>query len=384
MLKLHAVQAHEGDCLILEHEQSGKARFVLVDGGPKETFDPHLARALERIVAPHGGRLDLVVLSHVDGDHVTGLLDLLVEQRSAKEEGEARPVEKMNELWHNSFDVVSSGTDIVPRFADLMGLMSALRQAQGQGLDAARRHNIALARKAFTAIPQGHALAREARLHKIPRNKRFGERSIIATGDAKNDSRTISGLKLRVVGPTRSNLEALRRQWEAWLAEQEGKARRGQLDLLSMSDISVPNLSSIQLIAEKGGKRMLLTGDGRGDHLLEALEEGKLLDAQGGIDVDVLKVPHHGSDRNVDARFFERVRAQIYVISADGKHGNPDFPTLKWIVDAAKKQGRKITLAATNRTPSIDKLEVERPPAEHGYKLRLRPQNKSWLTVELS
>jgi beta-lactamase superfamily II metal-dependent hydrolase len=47
--------------------------------------------------------------------------------------------------------------------------------------------------------------------------------------------------------------------------------------------------------------------------------------------VDVLKCPHHGSDRNVDNDYFERILADHYVISADGKHGNPDVPTLEMI-----------------------------------------------------
>lgn len=382
MLKLHAVQAHEGDCFILEHEHGNKARFVLVDGGPKNTFDPHLARALEKIVAPKGGALDLVVLSHVDGDHVTGLLDLMVEQRSAKEHGEPQPLSKMRELWHNSFDVVAAGTDIVPRFRDVMGLMNALKNAQGSALAGTRRRHVADALRAFTAIPEGHRLAREARLQKIPRNKSFGDASIVATGNVKNDTRKVSGLSVRVVGPTQANLQALRAQWEAWLAVQEEAARSA--NLLAMSDTSVPNLSSIQLLVEKSGIRLLMTGDGRGDHLLDALAEGKLLDAQGGIDVDVLKVPHHGSDRNVTLGFFERVRAKTYVISANGKDGNPDFPTLKWILAAAQKQNRRIRLVATNRTPSLDKLEKEKPPSHNGYTLRVRAKAKSWLTIDLA
>ncbi len=381
-MKLHAIQAHEGDCLLLEHEQAGKTRFLLIDGGPADTYDPHLGRALEKLVAPAGGVLDLVVVSHVDGDHVTGLLELLVERRSAKEEGVPFVVGKIGDLWHNAFDeVVSPGTDIVPRFADLMTLMSALRQAHAGGLTAARRARIELAAKAIATIGQGHRLAREARLQKIPRNRAFDGKPIIARSDA---ARTSHGLKLRVVGPTQANLEALRLAWEAFLEAQEKKARQGKLDLLSMSDESVPNLSSVQLLVEKKGKRMLLTGDGRGDHLLEALEELELLDAGGGIDVDLLKGPHHGSDRNVDRAFFERVRARTYVVSANGKDGNPDSATLKWIVGAAKKQDRKITIALTNSTPSTEKLVKDLPPSQNGYTLRFRPQNRSWLTVSLA
>jgi hypothetical protein len=50
--------------------------------------------------------------------------------------------------------------------------------------------------------------------------------------------------------------------------------------------------------------------------------------------VDVLKLPHHGSIRNVDEHFFARVRARNYVISANGRDGNPEDQTLALLCDA--------------------------------------------------
>ena len=88
------------------------------------------------------------------------------------------------------------------------------------------------------------------------------------------------------------------------------------------------------VLVEIGGKRILLTGDGRGDHTLDGLEAAGLLDAEGKIEVDILKMPHHGSIRNVEAGYFEKIHAKHYVVSANGKFDNPDIPTLKLISDA--------------------------------------------------
>ena len=44
---------------------------------------------------------------------------------------------------------------------------------------------------------------------------------------------------------------------------------------------------------------MLLTGDARGDDVLAGLREAGLL-RRSPLHVDVLKLPHHGSDRNVE------------------------------------------------------------------------------------
>ena len=44
---------------------------------------------------------------------------------------------------------------------------------------------------------------------------------------------------------------------------------------------------------------MLLTGDVRGDHVVSGLQRANLLPG-GKAHVDILKIPHHGSDRTVD------------------------------------------------------------------------------------
>jgi beta-lactamase superfamily II metal-dependent hydrolase len=128
----------------------------------------------------------------------------------------------------------------------------------------------------------------------------------------------------------------------------------------------------------------LLTGDGRGDHLLQGLERAGLLSPEGTLHVDLLKVPHHGSDRNVTKEFFETVTADIYVVSANGKHDNPDLITLKWMVEAAKEQGRAIEIFATNQTPSTLELVDECDPDEFGYRLIEMEEGADSITVDVA
>ncbi len=380
MLKLHVIQAHEGDCLLLEHRTEAEACFVLVDGGARDTWDPYLRRALRKKVRRAGRRLDLLVLSHVDADHVTGLLELFVELRSARDEGR-RPLVEIDDLWHNSFELLPEADDIVRELRGWGATVAAVRPGGIAGLDASGRRHLWLCELALDSIRQGHDLAREARLLRVEQNRAFGGGQILASGDREADTRRIGGLDIRVVGPTQANLDDLRRKWRRWLEKQQQRLRRGHTDLAAMTDKSVPNLSSVQLLIEAEGRRLLLTGDGRGDHLLEALAVGSLLDDEGGIDVDVLKLPHHGSNRNATPEFFERVRASTYVVSANGKHDNPDYDTLEWLVDAARTQGRRITLAVTNATPATDRLVRERPPRRNGYRLRVRRKRWGWITV---
>ena len=79
---------------------------------------------------------------------------------------------------------------------------------------------------------------------------------------------------------------------------------------------------------------MLLTGDARGDKILEGLELAGLLKPKGTMHVDLLKVPHHGSANNMETKFFKRVTADHYVFSGDGEHGNPERETLEVLFEA--------------------------------------------------
>jgi hypothetical protein len=117
-------------------------------------------------------------------------------------------------------------------------------------------------------------------------------------------------------------------------------------------DKSPYNLSSIVVLVRQGDRRMLLTGDARGDQVLTALDAAGATEG-GRIHVDILKLPHHGSIRNVDDDFFERITADHYVVSADGKHGNPESETLDKIA-ASRAPDDEYTIHLTYAAGSGD------------------------------
>ena len=100
MFKLHALQAQYGDCLILQFGTTAKPRYILIDGGPPRTFENHLETVLGEIVKTK--KLDLVVLSHVDNDHIVGLLDLFAALEEDQANGD-KPRVSVVGVWYNSF-----------------------------------------------------------------------------------------------------------------------------------------------------------------------------------------------------------------------------------------------------------------------------------------
>jgi hypothetical protein len=192
------------------------------------------------------------------------------------------------------------------------------------------------------SVPQGVALNDRARSLGVPVNDGHG--GLIIAGDTTpNEFDLPGGPRLTVLHPNHERLERLRKLFEVTAQEHGDDAAVAA----AMTDTSVPNLSSIVILASAKNATMLLTGDARGDDVLAGLDKADKLDADKGIDVDILKVPHHGSDRNVDTDFFRRVRAAHYVISGDGTDDNPENATLQMIIDA--RGDAAYTVHLTNR-----------------------------------
>jgi hypothetical protein len=364
MLKLHVLQAQFGDCLMLEYGTAAQPHFMLIDGGPPTTYDRHLRGVLEEVGAA-GRPLDLVALSHVDNDHIIGLLDYFAELR-----GTANPsLPAAGGLWHNSF------TRTLDTAGDIQVRMNAL-------VTNTRAAVMTAAGAAVNGIGEGNSLRLAATALGVPLNQGFPSDLVLV--DTAPSPITFQNLALRITGPTQANLDSLQAEWEAWLDKHEDEVGTDDPFVMANSDQSVPNLSSITFLAEADGKRILFTGDGRSDHLLDGLGAAGLLDSAGRMHVDLLKLAHHGSNRNTTKTFFKKVTADTYVASANGKDDNPDLATLIWIVEAAKEQNRAAHLFVTNQTPSVKKLLEEYPKGEYGYTLETLPANAHRKTINLA
>ncbi len=79
------------------------------------------------------------------------------------------------------------------------------------------------------------------------------------------------------------------------------------------------NNNSIVLRLVVGQVKFLFTGD------LQHLEEERLLAVDAPIDVDILKIAHHGADTSSKAAFLEKVSPEVAIYSV-GSHNMYDFP----------------------------------------------------------
>jgi hypothetical protein len=346
-------RARKGDCLIVHYGSKDDPGLALIDGGPGQVYKPHLKPRLAQIRKARGlGNdeslsVDLLMVSHIDDDHINGILELTNELVVAKDAKKPLPL-KVRSFWHNTFDdIIGNNPDeLRAAVTASFGAAALSGDPDTEGLEPA-------AAQVLASVEQGFRLRDDARKLQLRLNPEFDGKLVMATKDGKSLDMG-KGLKLTVAGPMKSELVALQKDHDAWLKKNQGE-KKTKAALASFTDTSVPNLSSVVILAEVDKKRMLLTGDARGDKILQGMELAGLLKPSGKIHVDILKMPHHGSDRNMDRIFFRRITADQYVFSGNGEHGNPERKTLQMLLD--ESGAAKFTI---HLTYPVDETDVER------------------------
>src|SRR5690625_3364225 len=111
----------------------------------------------------------------------------------------------------------------------------------------------------------------------------------------------------------------------------ESIKRKGQLfqALSPQKDYKDENENSLVLLTKIGGKNWLFTGD------MYKQEERDILNAYSDMDVDVLKVGHHGSNTSTEPSFIKSIKADYALISAgkNNMYGHPAEEVLQTLSD---------------------------------------------------
>lgn len=332
MVTLEALNALAGDCLLLRYPgPDGKERLWIIDGGPKRDGEKNLyvwrdvllPRLKEINPAP---RLPVALgmVSHIDDDHINGIQKLTDKLRNATA---AQPKDvEFARFWFNSFeDLVGPRPASAAGEAATASLQSLVDPMNVPGVDDEHATMI------MQSVPQGNALGSDLGALGLKGNKPVG--GIIAARKGQKKI-PIEGAQVTILGPLQDRLDKLRDDWAKALSKPDKAGRQAALQSLFLpsakQDKSVPNLSSIVVLVEVGGRKLLLTGDAHGDDIVTAWKELGL--GTEPTKVDLLKMPHHGSIRNTTGNFLKFFAADHYVFSADGRHDNPDASTIEAVV----------------------------------------------------
>ncbi len=298
MFRIDMLPAAQGDCLWIEYGAENAPHRVLVDGGTNNKANYSVLRS--RIVAlPEGGRhFELVVVSHIDIDHIDGIVKLLNDTELGV---------TYDDLWFNGYQ------HLVKEIETLGGRSGELLT---NVIDPKRW------------------------------NKAFNGKGVVARGKRLPTATLAGGMRLTVLSPRREQLVALAPKWkkEAKAAGLDPKvkatARRSRpgvevlggtpnVEQLAQAkyerDTAEANGSSIALLAEVGRTKALLLADAFAEVVTLALDQ--LVGAGRPIKVAAVKLAHHGSQANNPIDLISRLDAEKWLVSTNGKvfqHPDPE------------------------------------------------------------
>lgn len=355
-MQIRIFHSDKGDCLLVSGANGGR---ILSDGGMRESFVAHVAEHLHAV-----GPIDLVCVSHVDDDHIGGILEMLDNAMAWKifehhradgdtdfKEPKVPRIPQIKRMWHNAFhDQIRENAGEV---ADLLAAMVPVLA----DVDDASLQQAALEKQAIV-FGNERAIRVSQRLRPeqldIPLNE--GDKLIMVRDD--NKVFRFGSLSARIVAPFAEDLDRFRDAWQDWLRDNKDKVKKlrdkAKKDVAELKDdvqslimpslaaaelgdrskVTPPNLASIMLYVEDGGKTFLLTGDGHADDALKGLRHLDVLAPDDTVHLDVLKVQHHGSEHNMTEEFAKHVTADHYVFCGNGFSGNPEPGVLQALFDA--------------------------------------------------
>ncbi len=317
MIRLEMMPAAHGDALLLEYGPGDQPTHrTLIDAGPPHTYGVIRTRLLQLPLVEGRRELELVIVTHIDDDHIGGVIKLLQDDDLALDIGD---------VWFNDwqhFGAFEAGKPPVPLGAE-----------------------------------QGEFLGVLIEDRNLPHNAAFGGAAIMVPPDTESPlltHTTPGGLALTVIGPGFDELVDLKKKWESVIggygfhpgdrdsalaqfrakkwAKAPGPVSLGDETDSSTLDDKEANGSSIAVVASYENRNLILSGDAHPIPLREGIE--RWTNERGSNTFDAFKVAHHGSDKNMTPQLLQVIDCATYLISTNGAtFGHPDRDAIVQIID---------------------------------------------------
>ncbi len=330
MLSIRMLPAKEGDALWITWGSAAQPHRILVDMGTEAVGKKVRARILNLPEAQR--KFDLIVVTHVDRDHIGGVLTCLAEADDI-------PGLDIADVWFNGYVHLTGGR--------VTSTLEPMGPAQGEQLSAWLR------RQRWNRVFDGGQCVRTQPLKMVTFH---------------------DDLKLTVIGSTPAKLASFVDEWEEEVHEalQKGSLTADQVtpgleamgteqkpeldtkdnlkdlaDSETDDDTAKANGSSISLLLEYQGKSVVLAGDAHSEDLIDGLQAAR---GNGRAAIDAFKLPHHGSKSNVTRALVDKVTCPCWLVSTDGtRFKHPDAIAIARILAHGQPQGPLLAFNARSK-----------------------------------
>ena len=373
--KIHILPANAGDCFLIEFNNN---ECILIDTGFEETYYKYLKPLLIEL-NEKGKKIILLVITHIDKDHIGGAKKLLEENGDYN----IPNIIKIENVWYNGFK----------NLVFQKKLSDNLEQEQFDKMRIIKAHN----KMNYINGIENNVSANDLKSFELicnelnyPINRQFIDNTVIQSENIK-----IGRVNIDVISPNKLKIERYTMYLEKQLEKLFGKDYKinkneefitffetlminDEENIQTTEDISyqkqediadwlkinhknkiysIVNDVSIGILIKFNSIKMLFTGDlyYKKKHLNEKV-----------LRVDVLKLPHHGSYWN-NCEIMKNFIANNYIISTDGKkYGHPDKNILANII-INNKQNKTLIFNYEIDRINILKNQVQKDKYNYKY-----------------
>lgn len=291
-MRVRFLKATYGDSFFIRIPLEEGTFTILVDGGPKSAFKTrHRGRLIAGVLKAEleamrkrGEHIDLLIITHVDDDHIGGILEWFKE--------EVPSPDFVREIWMND-DAEIILTDNLNNTAAQAASLKNLIMTNGMKVT---NQMVAGTKKSFD----------------------WGTITILAP--AKDVHNAIA----KKIGKELNNAvnDRYEKDFKTLLSEE-----------WQMGSVSLENEASIAfLLQTTEGETGLFLGDADIDVVMKSLSS--ICDETHPLNCDWVKLSHHGSKNNFRPEFLDVVKARNYVVMTNGDYyGHPDKEVIAYVVD---------------------------------------------------
>ena len=328
-IRFEFFEAGCGDSILVSTDEGTN---ILIDGGVASTYEDAITYSLDTL----NGDLDLVVVTHIDTDHICGIIELLNDKYRRN---------MIKDFWFNtaSENMLIMGQDTNEIGGGHGNLLSYFIRSR----DISHKNNIYLKENISDNI---FPIGKDIKLTLLsPTQKALKE--LRDTWNENDILKKCQGGSVQIGGYKYP--EDRREIDDLYTSYKNKKIKFGKKDTYT-------NNSSIAFILSYKNKNFLFLGDSDINDInisLKDLGYSEKKDEQ--LEVGFVKLSHHGSKKNINDEFLSLIKSDTFVTLTDGSHPNnskykhPDKESYTLILNHSKR-ARTINLFFNYSQP-IDK-----------------------------
>lgn len=343
--------AENGDCFLISLGEENR-KHILIDCGYADTYHYYLKKNLQEL-KQLDEKIDLFIITHIDEDHILGAIAFIEDNNKSK-------IVEIEEVWYNCYRHLQIDKN--------QGILSnkekrILQREIALGESYVNRESFDGISKSEVSVKQGSTLGALLLTGGYRWNSSFEGKAVSRDNMEKIKFDDVS---IKILSPNNEKLEKLEKKWlkelenKKWnfnitenqlfddafefmlLMYEELQIEKTEVSLeesktfesvenLIQGEINLDNSptngSSIAICINYEGRNLLFLADGHPDILYENIYDL-------GIEkFDLVKLPHHGSRKNMTLELSEVLKSDRFLISTNGnKHSHPNLESLAKLI----------------------------------------------------